>query len=179
MDPLHWLDCLAGHWLDLRTTQAVKNDPELTQMEFVRAETTPIGADITVMAPSVVILADEAAALLNKQNVENYLTFEMMPRLDRGKKPIRVTVQWASRLSPERKAAKFAEELRGLESFHPRAMKLMRNGKGFVVVAEDEPYFIQVYGMIRCHELEIGRWTDEDERAMLAAIERNGSWRSR
>ncbi len=44
-----------------------------------------------------------------------------------------------------------------------RAGKLLKKGKFFLVVAEDEPYFRQVYEMIREHEKQIGRWTEEDE----------------
>lgn len=61
------------------------------------------------------------------------------------------------------------EESAELEEFHPRAMKLMRKKKNFVVVAEDEPYFIDVYKMIRSHEKEKGTWTKIDEERFLAA----------
>lgn len=44
-----------------------------------------------------------------------------------------------------------------------RAGKLLKEGKFFLVVAEDEPYFKKVYEMIRDHEIEIGRWTEEDQ----------------
>jgi len=44
-----------------------------------------------------------------------------------------------------------------------RAGKLLKKGKFFLVVAEDEPYFKQVYDLIRNREKEIGRWTNEDE----------------
>jgi len=44
-----------------------------------------------------------------------------------------------------------------------RAGKLLKKGKPFVVVAYDEPYFIEVYRLIRAREREIGRWTSEDE----------------
>ena len=47
--------------------------------------------------------------------------------------------------------------------FHPRAEKLMRKQKDFLVVAIDEPYFPAVYQMIRRAEKESGRWTAEDE----------------
>jgi hypothetical protein len=47
--------------------------------------------------------------------------------------------------------------------FHPRAVKLMRKHKNFVVVAENEPYFTQVYDLIRESEQKKNRWTDEDE----------------
>jgi len=49
------------------------------------------------------------------------------------------------------------------EAFHPRAMKLLHKRKNFLVVAEDEPYFFKVCNLIREHEKEINRWTDEDE----------------
>lgn len=49
------------------------------------------------------------------------------------------------------------------EKFHPRAMKLIRKKKDFLVVAWDESYFKQVYDLIRNSEMEKGRWTLEDE----------------
>jgi hypothetical protein len=48
-------------------------------------------------------------------------------------------------------------------NFHPRAWKLMRKHKEFIVVAYDEPYFMQVYKLIRDAELAKGTWTDVDE----------------
>lgn len=47
--------------------------------------------------------------------------------------------------------------------FHPRAMKLIAKRKNFVAVAEDEPYFSKVYGLIRYHEQCKGTWTEGDE----------------
>lgn len=44
-----------------------------------------------------------------------------------------------------------------------RAMKLLKKGKHFVVVAFDEPYYGHVYAKIRQHEKVKGKWTDEDE----------------
>ena len=44
-----------------------------------------------------------------------------------------------------------------------RAGKLLKKGKFFLVVADDEPYFIEVFEMIRDQEIEIGRWTEEDQ----------------
>ena len=52
-----------------------------------------------------------------------------------------------------------------------RAKKLMNKAKTFVVVAVDEPYFKQVYDLVREREKQIGRWTAEDEKLYLAAIE--------
>jgi hypothetical protein len=47
--------------------------------------------------------------------------------------------------------------------FHPRATKLMGKRKPFLVVACDEPYFRQVYDLIRDHEMQKGTWTHEDQ----------------
>lgn len=59
--------------------------------------------------------------------------------------------------------------LRDILDFHPRAANLMLKRKPFVVVACDEPYYMQVYSLIREHEKEIGRWSEEDERNYQAA----------
>jgi hypothetical protein len=63
-----------------------------------------------------------------------------------------------------------ASQPRGDEGldFHPRAAKLMKKKKPFIVVAHDEPYFIDVYAKIRLHELARTRWTNEDEEAYQA-----------
>ena len=47
--------------------------------------------------------------------------------------------------------------------FHPRAWKLMTRQKPFVVVSEDEPYYILVYNTIRQSEMAKGTWSAEDE----------------
>ena len=44
-----------------------------------------------------------------------------------------------------------------------RAGKLLLKGKRFVVVAVDEPYFMEVYAKIREQERKKGTWTIEDE----------------
>lgn len=54
-------------------------------------------------------------------------------------------------------------ELESTTNFHPRAWKLMEKKKNFVVVAEDEPYYLEVYTIIRTHESARGRWTSFDE----------------
>lgn len=53
--------------------------------------------------------------------------------------------------------------------FHPRAMKLIRKQKPFIVVAEDEPYYLQVYRRIRDAEIIKERWSKEDEQAFTTA----------
>jgi len=59
-------------------------------------------------------------------------------------------------LSPE-------QELRAFEKFHPRAVRLLRKRKPFVVIAADEPYFKVAYDLVREREMENGTWTVEDE----------------
>ncbi len=54
--------------------------------------------------------------------------------------------------------------------FHPRAAKLMGKKKPFVVVAYDEKYFVDVYKTIRVNEIDVGRWTAEDQKKFLIAI---------
>ena len=58
------------------------------------------------------------------------------------------------------------------EGFHPRAMKLLHKKKNFLVTAEDEPYFMEVYSIIRYHELQKKTWSDDDERRYLEAAGR-------
>lgn len=69
---------------------------------------------------------------------------------------------WNTRPIEDELRARIAE-LEAANSFHPRAAKLMAKRKNFVVVAEDEPYFMDVYRTIRAHEMKSGRWTDDDE----------------
>lgn len=44
-----------------------------------------------------------------------------------------------------------------------RAMKLLRKGKPFIVIAEDEPYYIGTYMKIRSEEMLKGTWSDACE----------------
>jgi hypothetical protein len=67
------------------------------------------------------------------------------------------------------------KSLKVAKEFHPRAMKLIEKKKNFLVVACDEPYYIEIYKMIRQHEKENCTWTDEDERNFIYALdERDG-----
>lgn len=62
-----------------------------------------------------------------------------------------------------RDADKLRGQIQAAKDFHPRAAKLIAKRKNFLVVAEDEPYFRQVYDLIRDHEMEKGTWTQEDQ----------------
>lgn|SRR5574341_1082143 len=67
------------------------------------------------------------------------------------------------------KALELQKELDSFEKFHPRAVKMLRKQKPFVVVACDEPYFMKVYSLIRENEIKNGRWSEEDEHIYQAA----------
>lgn len=56
-------------------------------------------------------------------------------------------------------------------AFHPRAAKLMRKRKPFVVVAIDEPYFRDVYDLIRDHEMLKGTWEIQDQNEYLDLLQ--------
>lgn len=100
----HLLDLLAGWWIDWRLSREVANNPELQEFGLKKVEFDETGFHLIASFPGVVMLADEAAAMLEANNAKNYVEFDMMPKLDRGKIPIRVTVQWANGISPSKKA---------------------------------------------------------------------------
>ena len=61
-----------------------------------------------------------------------------------------------------------------------RAGKLLLKHKPFIVVACDEPYYLDVYRTIRKHEKAKSRWMDEDERCFQEAVSwwcDDGEWR--
>ena len=62
------------------------------------------------------------------------------------------------------------DQYKKFQIFHPRAIKLLEKEKNFLVVAVDEPYYMQVYDLIRKHECETGRWSDEDEITYMNAL---------
>lgn len=110
------IDKLAGKWFDWRMT----TDPEVkrTYEEFglKTFEVKDGFFEATYVTPVAAFIAGEFAAMLNAANAKNYIEFDMMPRLDRGMRPIRVTIQWANGISPADKAAQLAERVRVLEN---------------------------------------------------------------
>lgn len=102
---LHLIDRLAGRWMDWRTDREVRNNPDLQDFNLKRFEVEGKSFELVASTQAVAILADQAATLLTESGAENFVEFRMMPRLDRNMKPILVTVQWASKLSPAEKAA--------------------------------------------------------------------------
>ena len=65
-------------------------------------------------------------------------------------------------------------EIQEFEVFHPRAVKLLRKKKNFLVVAEDESYFMVVYSIIKTYEQSAGTWTGDDEERYQQAFTEPG-----
>ena len=105
------IDKCAGAWMDYRTKVDMPDDMKARVLEF---QQTP-GEMRAVLSSSVIPhLASDAAELMEAWGGKNYLEFEMMPRPDRSRRPIRVTVQWADGCSPAEKAERLQHELEKL-----------------------------------------------------------------
>lgn len=100
MSILHLIDKLAGKWLDWRMEQAIKSDPELMELELREAQINAAGYSAAFVGQGVAHLADMLSELLVKNKADNYVSFELAPRVDRGIRPILVTVQWRNGKSP-------------------------------------------------------------------------------
>lgn len=59
----------------------------------------------TYISEGIAILAQEAARMLDMSKADNYVQFDMLPKLSRELRRVRVTVQWANGKSPAQKAA--------------------------------------------------------------------------
>lgn len=59
---------------------------------------------------------------------------------------------------------------------NPRAWKLMKKKKDFVVVASDELYYMEVYGLIRFWEIDKGRWSSEDAACYSEHLKKYGEF---
>ena len=112
------ISSLAGKWMDWRTDRALRNMPEmefeLKSFEEVRDEQ---GWSMQMVAnmQGIAMFADMVADILDAHDAENYVQFEVLPRLDRGLRPILVTLQWARGLSPSQKAVKLEKRVDELE----------------------------------------------------------------
>lgn len=56
-------------------------------------------------------------------------------------------------------------------ALHPRLNKVLDSGKEFLIVTETEPYYLDVYRMIRKQEKKQGSWTQQDEERYVEALE--------
>lgn len=108
---LHFIDSIAARWLRWRTTANFNRLPADQRATFKSLECNERGLQVVLTAPAVVILATEAAALLDSQNAKNYVEFDMIPSIAHAIRPIRVTVAWANGEAPSAKAARLEDEL--------------------------------------------------------------------
>lgn len=161
------LDRLTNWYANLRYDQdmkKIKKTPEYEEMKLEDVKLDQSGLSVTISHSSVANIANEFAQLLVDTNCDNYLQFVLYAKVKRGIRPVEVTLRWYDGgKTPSQKAAELEAELNAAKAFHPRAMKLIGKKKPFIVIANDEPYFIRAYMMIRDHETNKGTWTIGDE----------------
>jgi hypothetical protein len=87
---LSLIDRIAGTWLDWRTEQVVRSST--INLGIKKVEVGHDGLEMVLMGPAVFTFAEQCAAILNQQNAENYVETHIQPRLDRGLRPIRLTI---------------------------------------------------------------------------------------
>ena len=117
---MHNLLTRAANWWINREYEASAKAlaPELLELGLRRVQPTPDGAgwEATFITPAAALIANEMAAMLDAAQAENYLTFDFLPRLDRGKKPVRVTVQWARGQNPAQMVTTLKARVADLEA---------------------------------------------------------------
>lgn len=114
----YWLDCLAGRWLDWHLEQLSKRNPNTVETEIEGCKMG--GVQVILKHPDILLLADHVASTLDEAKAEDYFQFTMMPRPDRARRPIEVTVRWADKgLTP---AAKNKLLQKAIDALAPHAM---------------------------------------------------------
>lgn len=91
--------------------QAVKEQIEIKSMHYELTRVDRASFKITAAHQAFAYLASDAVTLLQEHDAENFVQFDMMGRVDLTRRPIRVTVQWADRLSPIEKIALLEKQL--------------------------------------------------------------------
>lgn len=61
---LYLIDKLAGWWMDWRTDQAIKTNPDIQEFGLKRYDQAPGGYEIVAFAPGIALLADQAAEVV-------------------------------------------------------------------------------------------------------------------
>jgi len=114
---LDFIDYVAERWLSRRSDGKIarfaKEHPEF-ELEDENLERVEIGEDgliLNCVSPAIVVLAEEAAKMLDAAHAENYLQLDIIPRLARDMRAIRLTVQWAEGKSPCRIVDELKAEL--------------------------------------------------------------------
>lgn len=115
------LDKLATWWIDRRTGMLLKARPDFDEnLEFRKMQFDQDGFCLDMrtnawVSESMARFAFDAAEVLKKNGAENYLQFDVLPRLDRHLRPVRLTVQWANGKSPAQRVKELEEELERLK----------------------------------------------------------------
>lgn len=117
---LYLIDRLAGWWFDRRNEQIVAAHPEWDEFGLEKFECTAEGWEIALTTAGAASLADTLSKFLQVSNADNYVQLDVLPRPDRGLRPVRVTVQWARGMSPAQKAAQLEERVEELEQDRTR-----------------------------------------------------------
>ena len=128
MNPLSLIDRMASLWLDWHTNWIIDHDPEVSaewKMQIHSVEMKNKATEIVMETPAIAEIANQAAKFLEKNNAENYVQFDCWPRLDRGLKPVRITIQWAKGMSPGEKNRHLVEELALMTAERDRLLELL------------------------------------------------------
>jgi hypothetical protein len=113
---LSLLDRLAGWWLNWRMTRAIAGQPDLARFDLHHVEASAGKWEIEAFAPFVPVLAEQCARLMTELGAQNYVEFELLPRLDRGLRPIVMTIRYSNGEMPSVKAARFEAELQRINT---------------------------------------------------------------
>lgn len=107
-------EALIARWInwrmDRRIKQAIKSG-EMSDVELKRFKIDGKDMEILMAHPGVLSMVEQASKFLKAHNAENYVEFDLIPRLASDLRAIRVTVQWAGGLSPAAKNAEQAREI--------------------------------------------------------------------
>jgi hypothetical protein len=99
-----FIDRIARSWLEWRMDQTAKRH----NGGFYKVTLAPDGFYGDWVAPEIAYIADQCAAMLEKADAPNYVSFDMMTARMR---PVRVTVQWADGESPAEQNARLRKEI--------------------------------------------------------------------
>lgn len=113
------LDRLAYWWIDWRHERWVRRTPEIKKavddLGLRRFEICDGRYETTFVTEAAAFIANEMAQLLTEAGAENYVEFDMLPKLERKLPPVRVTIQWANGESPAAQNERLRKEIAELK----------------------------------------------------------------
>lgn len=117
-------EALVARWINWRMDRRIKRaiaSGEMPDIELRKFAVNGRDMEILMAHPGVAAMAEQAGKFLKAHNAENYVQFDLIPRLESDLRPIRVTVQWASGLSP---AMKNVEQARAIDLMRAEIWRL-------------------------------------------------------